>query len=138
MSKSDPNENSRITLLDSPDLIKKKIKRAKTDSDFGLEFGNTDRPEADNLLGIFSIVSGLGKEKAQEECAEMGWGKFKPLLTDALVSSIEPIQSKYYELRKDNAELLRILKEGKSKAEDVSKQTLERVKIAFGFLKDSY
>jgi len=52
MSKSDPNENSRITLLDRPDVITKKIKRAKTDSELGLEFANATRPEADILLTI--------------------------------------------------------------------------------------
>ena len=137
MSKSDPNKNSRITLLDSPDSIKKKIKRAKTDSEIGLEFGNSSRPEAANLLGIYSLVSGLGKEKAAKECSEMGWGKFKPLLTDALITALEPIQKEYYELRQDNVELHKILKEGKLKAEEASSLTLKRVKKALGFLEDN-
>ena len=73
MSKSDPNEGSRITLLDPPELITKKIKRAKTDPERGLEFGNPGRPETDNLLGLYAILSGKGREAAAAECAEMGW-----------------------------------------------------------------
>ena len=80
MSKSDPNDNSRITLLDPPALITKKIKRAKTDPQMGLEFSNPDRPETDNLLGLYALLSGKGRTAAAEECAEMGWGTFMPLL----------------------------------------------------------
>ncbi len=134
MSKSDSNENSRISLLDSPDLIRKKIKRAKTDAEIGIEFNNINRPEADNLLGIYSIVSGLGKEKAAIECGEIGWGKFKPLLTDALISALEPIQKEYFILREDNDYLKKILENGQSKADEVANRTLKRVKKVMGFL----
>ena len=92
MSKSDPNENSRITLLDSPELITKKIKRAKTDTTIGLEFDNHSRPEANNLLTLYGILSGLGKEAVANECESMGWGIFKPLLADATISALKPIQ----------------------------------------------
>ena len=91
MSKSDPNEGSRITLLDSPELITKKIKRPKTDPERGLEFGNPDRPETDNLLGLYAILSGKGREQAAAECGEMGWGQFKPLLAEATVNALEPL-----------------------------------------------
>ena len=67
----------------------------------------------------------------------MGWGKFKPLLTDALISALEPIQTEYYNLRKDNKELMNILSEGKLKAEEVAEVNLSRVKTAFGFLDPS-
>ncbi len=133
MSKSDPNENSRITLLDSPDLITKKIKRAKTDSELGLEFGNKKRPEADNLLTIYSITSGLGREKAAEHCSGMGWGKFKPELTESIINVLRPIQENYKELMDDKEELNRILNRGKNTAEEVSQLTLNRVKKALGF-----
>jgi tryptophanyl-tRNA synthetase len=133
MSKSDPNENSRITLLDTPDLISKKIKRAKTDSELGLEFGNSLRPEADNLLTIYSIISGLGRDKASEYCKEMGWGKFKPEFTEAMINVLKPIQEKYTELMNDKGELNRVLNKGKTNAEEVSQLTLNRVKKALGF-----
>ncbi|AAQ00108.1 MULTISPECIES: tryptophan--tRNA ligase [Prochlorococcus] len=134
MSKSDPNENSRIALLDSPEIIKKKIKRAKTDSFLGLEFDNNQRPEANNLLGIYSMVSNQNREAVQKEFSNIGWGKFKPILTDAIIESLNPIQQKYYSLIKDKTELNNILNKGYIKANTISNQTLKRVRNALGFL----
>ncbi len=133
MSKSDPNEGSRITLLDPPELITKKIKRAKTDPLRGLEFSNPDRPETDNLLGLYAILSGKGREQAASECAEMGWGQFKPMLAEATVNALEPIQVRYRELMNDPAELDQVLCTGREKAEMVANATLERVREALGF-----
>nr|WP_115093655.1 tryptophan--tRNA ligase [Synechococcus sp. UW106] len=133
MSKSDPNEGSRITLLDPPELITKKIKRAKTDPLRGLEFDNPDRPETDNLLGLYAILSDKGREQAASECAEMGWGQFKPMLAEATVNALEPIQVRYRELMSDPAELDQVLSTGREKAETVANATLERVREALGF-----
>ena len=133
MSKSDPNEGSRITLLDPPELITKKIKRAKTDPERGLEFGNPDRPETDNLLGLYAILSGKGRDQAASECAEMGWGQFKPMLAEATVNALEPIQERYRELMRDPDELDQVLNTGREKAETVANATLKRVRDALGF-----
>ena len=133
MSKSDPNEGSRITLLDPPELITKKIKRAKTDPERGLEFGNPERPETDNLLGLYAILSGKGREAAAADCAEMGWGQFKPMLAEASVAALEPIQERYRDLMNDPQELDQVLSEGRQKAETVANATLERVRNALGF-----
>ena len=135
MSKSDPNENSRITLLDTPDLITKKIKRAKTDSIIGLEFDNVDRPEANNLLSIYSVLSGQGREAVAKECSSMGWGTFKPLLAEATIASLEPIQSQFKELMNDRSELQRILDGGRERAEEVAQTTLKRMQLALGLLR---
>ena len=137
MSKSDPNEGSRITLLDPPELITKKIKRAKTDPERGLEFANPDRPETDNLLGLYAILSGKGREAAADECADMGWGQFKPLLADAAVAALEPIQARHKELMADRVELDRVLAKGRDQAESVANASLERVRDALGFAKRS-
>jgi tryptophanyl-tRNA synthetase len=134
MSKSDPNEGSRITLLDPPEAITKKIKRAKTDPVIGLEFGNPERPETDNLLGLYAILSGLGRDAAAEECAQMGWGAFKPLLAEAAVEALRPVQERYAELSADPAELDRVLAHGRERAESVAQATLERTREALGFL----
>ena len=135
MSKSDLNEGSRITLLDPPELITKKIKRAKTDPERGLEFANPDRPETDNLLGLYAILSGKGRDAAAQECADMGWGQFKPLLADATVAALEPIQARHRELVTDRTELNRVLAKGRDQAESVANETLERVRSALGFAK---
>ena len=115
-------------------LITKKIKRAKTDPQLGLEFDNPERPEADNLLKIYSILSNLNREEAAQKCSEMGWGKFKPLLTDATVSALQPIQAKYQKLMAEPEEIYGVLKEGRDKAEEVAQRTLQRAKKALGFL----
>ncbi|XP_048133812.1 tryptophan--tRNA ligase, chloroplastic/mitochondrial isoform X2 [Rhodamnia argentea] len=92
MSKSSPSDQSRINLLDSKDVIANKIKRCKTDSFTGLEFDNPDRPECNNLLSIYQLVSGKTKEEVAKECQDMNWGSFKPLITDALIDHLHPIQ----------------------------------------------
>jgi len=134
MSKSDPNEGSRITLLDPPELIARKIKRAKTDPVIGLEFGNPERPEADNLLGLYALLRGLSRQKAAEECAAMGWGQFKPLLAEAVIEALRPIQERYATWRADPAALEALLGQGRQRAEAVAGQTLARVRDALGFL----
>jgi tryptophanyl-tRNA synthetase len=134
MSKSDANEGSRITLLDPPELITRKIKRAKTDPVMGLEFGNPERPEADNLLGLYALLSGLGREAAAQECAAMGWGQFKPRLAEVVVEALRPIQQRYGELRADPGALEQVLRQGREQAEAVASQTLSRVREALGFL----
>ena len=134
MSKSDPNEGSRINLLDPPELITKKIKRAKTDPQMGLEFDNPERPEADNLLSLYALLSGLGREAAASECAGMGWGKFKPLLAETVVEALRPVQERYQSIQADPAELDRVLSAGRDRAATVANSTLERVKTSMGFL----
>ena len=134
MSKSDPNEGSRINLLDPPELISKKIKRAKTDPLMGLEFGNPERPETDNLLGLYALLSGQAREAVAVECADMGWGRFKPLLAEAAVAALQPVQERYAELSSDPAELDRVLAKGRQRASEVAEATLARTKAALGFL----
>jgi len=137
MSKSDPNEGSRINLLDPPELITKKIKRAKTDPTMGLEFGNPDRPEADNLLGLYALLSGKGRAAALTECAAMGWGTFKPLLAEAAVAALSPIQGCYRDLRAEPGYLESVLKAGQLKASEVAQATLHNVRSSLGFLEAS-
>ena len=137
MSKSDPNEGSRITLLDPPELIAKKVKRAKTDPERGLEFDNPDRPETDNLLGLYAILSGKGRDVVAQECAEMGWGQFKPLLAEATIAALEPIQERYRLLMDDRAQLETVLQKGRERASAVADSTVRRTRDAMGFLSAS-
>ncbi|KKD36204.1 tryptophan--tRNA ligase [Limnoraphis robusta] len=133
MSKSDPSELSRINLLDSPDTITKKIKRCKTDSVRGLEFDNSERPECHNLLMLYGILSGQTKDQVTVQCQDMGWGQFKPLLTEATIEALKPIQEKYKAVMSDRAYLESVLKDGREKAEAVANATLKRVKTALGY-----
>jgi tryptophanyl-tRNA synthetase len=133
MSKSDPAEGSRIDLTDPPAVITKKIKRAKTDPQRGLWFDDPDRPECHNLLSLYMILSGQTKAAVAEECREMGWGQFKPLLAETAVSALEPIQKRLNELMEDRTYLEQLLKTGNEKAAAIAGQTLAKVKDALGF-----
>jgi tryptophanyl-tRNA synthetase len=125
---------SRINLLDTPAEITKKIKRCKTDPVRGLEFDNPDRPECHNLLGLYGLLTNKTKAETAAECTTMGWGQFKPLLTEATIAALEPIQTRYHEVMDDQGTLEQILQAGKEKAEAVANQTLGRVKKAMGFV----
>jgi tryptophanyl-tRNA synthetase len=133
MSKSDPSDLSRINLLDPPDLIQTKIKKCKTDPMRGLEFGNPDRPECTNLLTLYMLLSGKTKEAVATECAEMGWGQFKPLLAETAVAHLKPIQDKYHEILNEPGYLDSVLREGREKAGAIANQTLLKVKTALGY-----
>jgi len=133
MSKSAENEKSRINLLDSPDEIVSKVKSAKTDLIDGCEFSNPERPESSNLLGIYQLATGKTKEEVLTECGSMRWGSFKPLLADALVAHLEPIQNRYRDVTADPAYLDAILKRGEEKANETANWTLRNAYIAMGF-----
>jgi tryptophanyl-tRNA synthetase len=133
MSKSDPSEQSRINLLDAPDTIAKKIKRCKTDAVRGLTFDDPDRPEARNLLTLYLLLSGKSKEEVATECENMGWGEFKPLLTETTINALKPIQDKYKQIMDDPGYLESVLRRGKEQAETIANPTLNKVKTAFGY-----
>ncbi|OMO86651.1 Aminoacyl-tRNA synthetase, class Ic [Corchorus olitorius] len=135
MSKSAPSDQSRINLLDPKDVIANKIKRCKTDSFPGMEFDNPERPECNNLLSIYQLVSSKTKEEVAQECQDMNWGTFKTLLTDALVEHLHPIQVRYEEIISDPAYLDGVLAEGAEKAAAIADATVNNVYQAMGFLR---
>ena len=136
MSKSEESNYSRIDLQDSADEINKKIKKAKTDS---LPIpGNIEelknRPEALNLLNIYSFITNSDLEKILENMAGKDFFKFKNELSDALVATICPIGKKIKELKNDSKYLMGILKEGSNKAGIIAKENLDKVKEIVGFI----
>ncbi|WP_066376595.1 MULTISPECIES: tryptophan--tRNA ligase [unclassified Anabaena] len=133
MSKSDPSELSRINLLDPPDQIANKIKRCKTDPVRGLTFDDPERPECNNLLTLYMLLSGKTKEEVATECQDMGWGQFKPLLTETAINALKPIQEKYQQIMDDKGYLESVLRDGREKAEAIANQTLRDVKAALGY-----
>jgi tryptophanyl-tRNA synthetase len=133
MSKSDANENSRIGLLDPPDVIARKIKKCKTDTIRGIGYDDS-RPEANNLLGIYEAMTGMTREEVAAEMASLGgWGEFKPKLTEAVIAHLEPIQKRYYEIIQDPEYLLQVLRDGQQAADEVAERTLANAKRAMGF-----
>ncbi len=133
MSKSDPSELSRINLLDPPDKIEYKIKRCKTDPIRGLTFDDPERPECNNLLTLYMLLSGRSKADVAAECQDMGWGQFKPLLTETTIAALKPIQEKYQAVMADQDYLQSVLRLGREKAEAIANDTLRQVKAAMGY-----
>ncbi|MEA5564140.1 tryptophan--tRNA ligase [Anabaena sp. UHCC 0399] len=133
MSKSDPSELSRINLLDPPDQIANKIKRCKTDPIRGLTFDDPERPECNNLLTLYMLLSSKTKEEVATECQDMGWGQFKPLFTETAINALKPIQEKYQQIMDDKGYLESVLRDGREKAEAIANQTLRDVKAALGY-----
>mmetsp|Transcript_11020 Transcript_11020/g.35002 ORF Transcript_11020/g.35002 Transcript_11020/m.35002 type:complete len:455 (-) Transcript_11020:23-1387(-) len=134
MSKSAESELSRVNLLDSPDTLRNKVKRCKTDSAVGLEIGNPERPEATNLLTMYQLVTGKTQDEVLAECGGMNWGTFKPLLADALIAHLEPIQTRYAEVMEDEGYLDGVLLDGARHAHQQAQWTLGNVREAMGFV----
>ena len=133
MSKSDPSDMSRINLLDTPEQIQQKIKRCKTDPVRGLTFDDPERPECNNLLTLYMLLSGKTKPEVAAECQDMGWGQFKPLLAETAIAALEPIQSKYQAVMADKGYLESVLRTGREQAEAIANDTLSKVKAALGY-----
>ena len=134
MSKSDPSDMSRIHLTDSDDTIAQKIRKAKTDPD-PLPSDPADlesRPEAKNLVGIYAAVAGETVEQVLERFAGQGFGAFKPVLGEALITLIAPIRDRLDDLRQHPAELDRILAEGAARATELGAPVLAKAKSAVG------
>jgi|SRR5579875_1157693 tryptophanyl-tRNA synthetase len=131
MSKSDPNPNSRINLLDDPKTIKQKIGRATTDS-LRLVAFDPERPGITNLLGIYQSLTGQPEQEIEAEFAGKGYGDFKAALTERLVATLSPIQARYKELMNDQAELERILRQGADEVRPMAQATLQHVKDVIG------
>ena len=137
MSKSDPSENSRINLTDKRDLIAKKIRKARTDSEPlpGSMEELDGRAEAKNLINIFAALSG---RKAGEICTEyegQGFADFKRDLAELSVETLGPITEEMARLMSDKMYLDTILREGADNADKVATPILREVKDIVGFLR---
>ncbi len=131
MSKSDENENAYIALLDPPETIVRKIKRAVTDSDGEIRFAE-DKPGVSNLLNIYAVITGQTAEQAEREFDGQGYGVLKQRVADAVVSELEPLQQRYAQLRSDKAALEKIINENAQKADVVARKTLAKVQRKIG------
>src|SRR5256884_4275467 len=131
MSKSDPNDNSPINLLDDPKTIKKKIGRATTDS-LRLVTFDPERPGITNLLSIYQLLTGQTEQEIEAEFAGKGYGDFKAALTEQLIATLEPIQERYRALMNDLPTLEAILKQGADEVRPMAEATLQHVKNVVG------
>lgn len=126
MSKSDEIENSRINLTDSSDVITKKIKRAKTDSETEINY-DQNRPEIYNLLNIFSAFSKDDPKIIAQKYQNSGYGAFKKDLAEIIVENLADIQYNIDLLRKDYGFIEKILQQGAIKAQEIANKTKKEV-----------
>lgn len=134
MSKSDKAETNAIYLLDPPDRITRKIKRAVTDSDGEVRFDRDTKPGVANLMSILSAISGDSFEQIEQQFAGQGYGAFKGAVAEAVVATLEPLQQRYEEIRADRAGLQAILADGAARASERADAVLSRVHEAVGFI----
>lgn len=137
MSKSDPSDYSRINLLDSSELIFKKIQKSKTDSDpFPTSTSNlNDRPEIKNLVGIYSTISKISIEKVIDMYTEKSFSIFKKDLYEIINNEISVVSDKMNRLLDDEAYLSKILRCGAEKASVIADRNLKEIREIVGFFK---
>jgi tryptophanyl-tRNA synthetase len=133
MSKSDTNDNNTINLLDSEDIIIKKMQRAVTDSGNDIHF-HESKPGVSNLLCIYSNIANKSIEQLEKEYSGKGYGVFKNDLAQNLIEFLKPIQKKYSELRQDQAAMNVILKDGAGRAQQLAQMTLDKVHEVIGLI----
>ncbi len=135
MSKSDANENNYVSLLDPPNTIIKKLKRAVTDSDMDIRFDRENKPGVSNLLELMAGVTNKTIDEIVADYPEgSGYGKLKGDTGEAIVALVEPIQQRFQEIRNDKTELESILKTGAEKARERAETNLNQVKKAIGLI----
>ncbi|HEY7975980.1 MAG TPA: tryptophan--tRNA ligase [Ktedonobacterales bacterium] len=132
MSKS-AAEGSYIALLDRPEVIRKKIARATTDSQRTIVFDEA-RPGVFNLLTIYQLLAGQSRSAIEAEFAGKGYGQFKAALADLLIATLEPIQQRYDAIAADPGELDRLLAHGAESVRPIAQRTLRAVKQRVGLL----
>ncbi len=131
MSKSDDNQMATVRLLDTPDAIVKKIKRAQTDSDGCVRYDKETKPGISNLMGIYNAVTGKSFEEIETIYSGQGYGTFKKDVAELLVDTLAPIQERYHELV-NSPELDQILDLGAEKARAKASETYRNVELAMG------
>ncbi|HEY6379815.1 MAG TPA: tryptophan--tRNA ligase [Candidatus Dormibacteraeota bacterium] len=132
MSTSDPNPAGRLLILDAPDVLRKKIKTAVTDT--GREVRRApDKPGVTNLIDIMSVVSGRSPADIEAEYADSGYGRFKDAVADAVIAALTPVRERALALRDDPAELEHHLRRGAEKARTTSEPTLQAMYDRMGF-----
>ena len=134
MSKSDPSDGSRINLIDRDELIVQKLKKAKTDAEpLPATFAElAERPEARNLVTIYSALAGISTDAVMAEYGGKGFGAFKPALADLAVATLAPIRERLTALLDDRAAVSATLAKGAARAAELAAPTLAGAQRAVG------
>ncbi|KPU27738.1 tryptophanyl-tRNA synthetase [Caloranaerobacter sp. TR13] len=137
MSKSDDNENGYILLKDSPDVIRRKIKRAVTDSLNRVKYCD-EQPGIKNLITIYSKLSGDSIEEIEKRYEGQGYAKFKADLAEVVVEGLRPLREKFEDLMKNKDYLEKVYIEGANKAQRVARKTISKVYRKVGFIQRKF
>ncbi len=133
MSKSDPNPNGYVWILDPEEVIIKKFKRAVTDSGSEVRAAE-DKPGVTNLLTIYCAVTGKTIEEAEKEFAGQGYGTFKQAVGEAVAAELAPVRERFNQLSKDKAYVEEVYKNGAEQAARIAAKTLRKVYKKVGFV----
>ena len=132
MSKSDENPNGSIYLMDDPDTIMRKFKRAVTDSE-GQILYRDEQPGIKNLINIYCACTGKAPDEVGREFDGKGYAEFKPAVGEAVVAVLKPLQDRVAELSKDKAYIDSVIKNNAEKAQYFANKTLRKVQKKIGF-----
>jgi tryptophanyl-tRNA synthetase len=133
MSTTGGTPQGTLLMLDPPDVIRKKVRSAVTDSGSDVRRAD-DKPGVTNLIDIMSVASGEPSEAIEAHYSSGGYGQFKSDVAEAVVALLEPIQTRYAELREDPAELMRMLEMGAASAREQAAPTLATTYDRMGFV----
>ncbi len=132
MSKSDPE--GCVNLMDPPEVIQRKFKRAVTDSETSVRYDRDAKPGVSNLLTIYCAATGKTLEEAESAFENQGYGVFKPAVGDAVIELFRPIREEAGRLMADKAYLESVYREGAERASRIAARTLAKVYKKVGFL----
>ncbi len=136
MSKSDPNVNGFVSILDDKDTIMRKFKKAVTDSDGEIAYKD-EKPGIKNLINIYSSVTGKTPEDVVNQFAGAGYGTFKQAVGEVVADELAPIRAKYEELSKNKDYIEKIYTQGAHRASALANRTLRKVKKKVGYIEQA-
>jgi tryptophanyl-tRNA synthetase len=130
MSKSDPDETGRILILDDPDSIRRRLKRAVTDSGRDVRHDWKEKPGVSNLIEILALFSGMSIAEIEADYGDAGYGRFKDVVAEAVVDGLEPIRTAYAGL--EDADVAALMERGAEEARERAEAYQQRVRAAIG------
>lgn len=131
MSKSDP-EDTFIAMLDDPDAIRRKLRRAVTDSESDVRYDPENKPGISNLMSILSSLSGMSLQEIEATFGTGGYGKFKDAVAESVVETLRPIQERYNRILTDKAYLEKVMRESAERASYIADKTMLKVRRKVG------
>ena len=135
MSKSSTIPNDTILLIDTPEVIMKKVKKAVTDSDGIVKYDEKNKPGISNLMEIYGIITKKTLDEIEKEFDGQGYGNFKVAVAEAIIKELEPFRNKYNELMANPSYLEEIYNKGAKKASEVASKTLKDVYEKIGIIR---